>query len=476
MHCHRNTETALTWKTRALDCRRAQDLSGAIDAFARAHELAPRDPPIALGLALTRFEAGLPAAAHFRIAQALAPDDLAIARDAAVNLADEGEYQAAERLLTTRLAAHPDWLDGHRALMTLHTTMGEAERFVESYQQACAALPHHRGLRLAWFHAHAMTRDWPAAREVIAEGERVLGPHRAFVVARAFIAAESGDDAAAGDLFAQLGDVRDLGLDLARLRFALRTGDIATAKSVAERHIGAPTAASFWPYLSVIWRLTNDPRAQGLDDPERFIRVVDLNIPTGELAALAERLRGLHKIKAPFLEQSVRGGTQTDRQLFFRLEPEIAALKTKIDAAVRGYVDALPPPDPAHPLLAPRRDKISYSGSWSVRLSAQGFHVPHTHVRGWISSALYISLPPPARMGQPPAGWISFGSPPSELGLSLAPYAQIEPKPGRLVLFPSTMWHATVPFNDGERLVVAFDVAPTRRNAALMSASSPTPF
>ncbi|MBK9588986.1 MAG: hypothetical protein IPO50_10640 [Sphingomonadales bacterium] len=34
----------------------------------------------------------------------------------------------------------------------------------------------------------------------------------------------------------------------------------------------------------------------------------------------------------------------------------------------------------------------------------------------------------------------------------------IEPKPGRLVMFPSTMWHGTVPFDAGERLTVAFDV------------------
>jgi hypothetical protein len=31
------------------------------------------------------------------------------------------------------------------------------------------------------------------------------------------------------------------------------------------------------------------------------------------------------------------------------------------------------------------------------------------------------------------------------------------------VLFPSTMWHATVPFEEGERLVVAFDVRPPDR-------------
>jgi hypothetical protein len=35
----------------------------------------------------------------------------------------------------------------------------------------------------------------------------------------------------------------------------------------------------------------------------------------------------------------------------------------------------------------------------------------------------------------------------------------VEPRPGRLVLFPSTLWHSTEPFAAGERLVVSFDVS-----------------
>ncbi len=52
---------------------------------------------------------------------------------------------------------------------------------------------------------------------------------------------------------------------------------------------------------------------------------------------------------------------------------------------------------------------------------------------------------------------LPIGSP-HKLNLDLKPYTEIQPKPGRLVLFPSMMWHSTVTFEDGERLVVAFDV------------------
>ena len=61
----------------------------------------------------------------------------------------------------------------------------------------------------------------------------------------------------------------------------------------------------------------------------------------------------------------------------------------------------------------------------------------------------------------PPAsteGWLALGEPPTSLGLDVEPYRLIEPRPGRLALFPSYTWHGTRPFTAGERLTVAFDV------------------
>nr|WP_246156541.1 putative 2OG-Fe(II) oxygenase [Sphingorhabdus profundilacus] len=124
--------------------------------------------------------------------------------------------------------------------------------------------------------------------------------------------------------------------------------------------------------------------------------------------------------------------------------------------AVRGYVDALPPQDPHHPLLSPDRAALLLDGSWSVRLNGKGFHASHTHVNGWISSAFYVALP--GQPGPPPSGHFALGTPPPELGLNLPAYCTVEPKPGRLVLFPSTMWHSTIPFEAGERLTIAFDI------------------
>ena len=65
----------------------------------------------------------------------------------------------------------------------------------------------------------------------------------------------------------------------------------------------------------------------------------------------------------------------------------------------------------------------------------------------------------PEAVAEGEQGWLKLGEPQAELGLGLAPFRTVEPKAGRLVLFPSTMWHGTIPFAAGERMTVAFDVA-----------------
>jgi hypothetical protein len=82
------------------------------------------------------------------------------------------------------------------------------------------------------------------------------------------------------------------------------------------------------------------------------------------------------------------------------------------------------------------------------------------HPQGWISSALYVTLPERVAGEADNAGWLTLGEPDEKLRLDLGPWREIEPRPGQLVLFPSWMWHGTVPFSDGERLTVAFDVRP----------------
>jgi uncharacterized protein (TIGR02466 family) len=101
-----------------------------------------------------------------------------------------------------------------------------------------------------------------------------------------------------------------------------------------------------------------------------------------------------------------------------------------------------------------------FAGVWSVRLQPNGFHADHVHPEGWLSSAFYVSLPS-AVEGEGRQGWLKFGEPGTPTRPKLAPEHFVKPEPGKLVLFPSYMWHGTVPFSgDAPRLTIAFDLVP----------------
>jgi len=450
------SEAAL-WMERARGLRALQDMLGAEAAIVRAGDAAPGDRLVAFLRAQSAYELGRPAAALFARARGLWPENRDLVRNQALALASEGDFAGAEGLLTDRLRGAPDWLDGQRVLAALRFTHGVAD-FDAGYAAAVTAMPGHAGLWLAWFSARAQVRDWARAGAILYRAAGALGETRAIAIARAFVASESGAVDEARRRLAGLADVADDFLAICRIRTALRGGDVGLARDLALPLTTTPMARQVWPYLSTCWRLLGDARAQWLDGDPALVGAIDVGFSAGELAALAGVLRGLHTAALPYAEQSVRGGTQTDRSVLLRHEPVLIDARQRLMAAVRGFVDGLPAVDPGHPFLGRARGDLRVAGSWSVRLAGGGFNVAHTHPAGWLSSAFYVALPEDA--GDAPAGHFHYGAPPAELGLDLAPYATMAPRAGMLVLFPSLMWHGTVPFAGGERLNIAFDVVP----------------
>ncbi len=461
---HGHAQVAKLWQVLALAYRAEQTLAPAIDAIARAATLAPNDARIAMGLAQICQEAGVPAAHLFAPLSAAFADNVDLAMSHAGALLGEGQGAAALAHLERAVAAQPRHLTGQDALVQMRTVLCDADP-MRGYSAAAAQHPHEPALRISHINALARAQAWDAAREVVAQARAHFADaqHLAAIwgAMDAMIASETSDYSRADALFAALASSPDPSVALQYVRHALRTGQHAAgeARAMQLAQAGGAMAASAWPYLGLFWRLRGDDRAKWLDGDPPYVRVTDLEFADTELAELANVLRGLHTAIAPMPGQSVRGGTQTDQPLLHNIHPAIVSLRAKILSAVRDYADALPPPDATHPLLSAPRQKLLFAGSWSVRLQGRGFHVAHTHTHGWISSALYIAVPGAVADETAQDGWLELGAPPPELGLDLAAYQTVQPKPGRLVLFPSTMWHGTRPFSDGERLTVAFDVA-----------------
>jgi tetratricopeptide (TPR) repeat protein len=222
--------------------------------------------------------------------------------------------------------------------------------------------------------------------------------------------------------------------------------------------------------LLIAWRATalracGDPEHAWLHDYARLVRTYRLaSARPGGIAefnaAFARELGALHQRERRPLAQSLRGGTQTDRNLP-REVPVFAEFFAMLDGPIRDSMAQLREIDARHPTARrlPASNAYRISGSWSVQLQPGGFHVNHVHPAGWLSSAYYVELPR-IDAGDSRAGWISFGEPGIPVP-GLGPEHFVKPEPGLLVLFPSHLWHGTVPFTEGgRRLTAAFDVVP----------------
>ncbi len=248
---------------------------------------------------------------------------------------------------------------------------------------------------------------------------------------------------------------------------AIQSGDPQKALALCERALKlAPYDQATLSNMSIALRLMQDERDEALNGYDSLIQIYELEPPQGfsSMADFNAELNGWLETAHPgtreYLNQSLRGGSQTPYQLFGAGHALVERLKLRIDEAVGRHIAALKQDD-AHPLLSRRRGDFGYAGSWSSRLQDRGFHVNHIHPEGWISSCYYVAVPQAVKDEQQRQGWIKFGEPTYDVALKDPIRRAIQPAPGRLVLFPSYMWHGTVPFRDATaRTTIAFDVIP----------------
>lgn len=241
-------------------------------------------------------------------------------------------------------------------------------------------------------------------------------------------------------------------------------GDTALAKikRALEAH---PDDQSLWGWAAVAARAVGDPLYNQLFDYENLVATYELAPPKGWsttegfLADLAKALKEKHKYSQHPANQSLRHGSQTMHLLTGSSDPAIKGFFEAVDAPIREHMRKLG--QGGDPLR--RRNTFDYwiQGAWSVRLQPHGYHRDHFHPFGWLSSAFYVETPEAALDSPDREGWIRFGQPPFITNPAQPAEHYVRPKPGRLVLFPSYMWHGTVPFTTDEtRMTIAFDAAP----------------
>jgi uncharacterized protein (TIGR02466 family) len=237
---------------------------------------------------------------------------------------------------------------------------------------------------------------------------------------------------------------------------------LARLKATLERY---PQDQSLWGWAATAARAADDPLYGRLCDYDAVVGAYDIEAPEdwtsldAFLSDLRKSLNSLHAYQQHPANQSLRHGSQTMHLLSGSDDPAIQAFFRAIEAPIRAHMARIGQGD--DPLR--RRNTFDYriAGAWSVRLKPGGFHKDHFHPEGWLSSAFYVETPESALESPEREGWIRFGRPPFATDPPMEADHYVRPKPGRLVLFPSYMWHGTVPFTTDEaRMTIAFDAVP----------------
>jgi tetratricopeptide (TPR) repeat protein len=199
---------------------------------------------------------------------------------------------------------------------------------------------------------------------------------------------------------------------------------------------------------------------------ETLVRTQQITVPSryGSLekfnAALEKMIRGHPSLARTHTNRATRHGIQTgslsvepsaEMQVFLRLiDGVVRATQAELRAA--GHGD--------HPWVryAPAHWAVN---SWSVILNDQGHQLSHIHPEAWMSAVYYVAVPEDGvGVGHGEDGWLELGQPSDQLfAKAEAPLRSIQPEPGKLVTFPSYIFHRTKPFTSTkQRISISFDI------------------
>ena len=422
-----------------------------------------------LGWTLKSMRRHEEALVHLDQAVADAPGDLQIQTRRAVVLQHLGRFDEAIEALTATVASAPLDMDAHIQLNELLYRQARDAEFLRSYDEAGAAAPGSALPHTAKGH-HLLKLNRPQeAQESFARALAADAANSSALagLARALEALGQADAAWAAHQSNLSLHPNDLTALVDGGSFLLRASDAKGAVELAGRaHALYPESQEALALLGLCYRALGDEAEYRLNDYDRLVRAIDLEAPRG-FATMAEfnqaleaYLHGLHNDRREHFTQTLRGGTRLYDQLFNNGHELVERLRGSIERAVAQYVSELPD-DQDHPFTARRSRTIGYAGSWSSRLRDSGFHVNHIHPEGWISSAYYVAAPDVVSDEKRREGWLKFGEPTTDFGDRFGPRKFVQPVPGRLVLFPSYLWHGTTPFRSPQtRTTIAFDLLP----------------
>ena len=179
-------------------------------------------------------------------------------------------------------------------------------------------------------------------------------------------------------------------------------------------------------------------------------------------AEIAERKQG-----------RLTNGQQSAGNLFKRPEASFRALAELIKQEFIRYKNKFSSSDCELILSFPT--ELEFTSSWYVKMQQGGHLSAHIHEIGWLSGAVYLAMPTPkiGNNAESNEGAFEYGTHGDDYPMMHGagqspktpanfPTAHIMPNVGDIILFPSSLFHRTIPFSANEsRICIAFDLKPS---------------
>jgi len=426
--------------TKILERAVALHRNGRLDEAERIYrEVLTRTPkhPDALNLlGLVRYQKRDAATAAQLIGEAIACDDGPAKYHANLGtaLAALGRNAEAEAAYRAALARDPDHADSHGNLGAVLERAGKLEEAIVHCRRAAELRP-----------------DSPIAHNNLGNALQRRGDRAAAVEAyRQALAI----DPAYVDALCNLGmahlrlrDAREAAAAFASALAREPANRRALAwQAVAEHEAGTPE--------SPLARLNDAIESVALTAPEPFESLEAFN------GALAREVTGHPSLVWEPGGKTTRHGRQTGNLLEAPGEA-VRSLAQAVELAVEAYVSRRRAVAPGGYFESvPDRRTLRM---WGTVLADQGHQLPHIHPAGWVSGVYYVAVPDSITDADPGhAGWIEFGRPGYDVPFDRPVDARMfQPRAGTMLLFPSFLFHRTIPFagqEGGERISIAFDL------------------
>jgi Flp pilus assembly protein TadD len=431
--------------------------SEALTATQNAVKLAPHNPQVHLNLGIILKALGRlnEAEKAYRQVITLKPNSAEAYNNLGNTLEELSQFENAEVSFRKAIALKPDFAEAHNNLGVTYEKTGRLNDAEASYKKAIAFMPSY---------AEAFNNLGNTLKELGEFENAEVSYKQAITLKPNYLEAYNN----LGSFYREGGDYKK-----AINYFDLMKNDIGTALSLEclyisenfsefnERLIYLSTKENMNLRVAALSCLASYQMGKKdlypfCPNPLEFVKTDNLiNYDLYSKNLFDEIIKETDQYNLTWESRTTKFGFQSPSDVFENPSKNLLLLEKIIREAITSYYNQFKSETNLFIRNWPSKYKLQ---GWYNRLVKNGHHTSHIHQTGWLSGVIYLKT---IDLPKTDEGAIEFGLHGYDLPIKDDKYPKKlhRPKRGDLVLFPSSLFHRTIPFTtDTERCVIAFDI------------------